>query len=189
MCVVTCFFLFCFSLFLLALHLKQIKGGTSFTCPWNPPPPPSISMSSLPVHGSGPGRIRPQGNAPWWTCGIADAIRSVHVCFYVCVFGIGAGWEWEGGEVGETRAWACAIKQVTASLRWFFWCLRFRQGVTRCSREKTEEKRGIRHASTRIPVAVQRRPWRHDGSFSWVWRAKPRQQACESTMLTWATLA
>lgn len=111
------------------------------------------------------------------------------MCVFTCVFLGCAGWEWEGGEVGETRVWACAIKQVTASLRWFFWCLRFRQGVTRCSREKTEEKRGIRRVSTRIPVAVQRWPWRHDGSFSWVWRAKPRQQACESTMLTWATLA
>lgn len=56
----------------------------------------------------------------------------------------GAGWEWEGGEVGETRVWACAIKQVTASLRWFFWCLRFRQGVLRCWRELWAGKKNRR---------------------------------------------
>ncbi len=35
-----------------------------------------------------------------------DAIRAMCVCVYVCLlvcFWDGAGWEWGGGETGETR--------------------------------------------------------------------------------------
>ncbi len=87
-----------FSVFLFALHLKQIKGGTSFTCPWNPPPPPSISMSS-PSAWQQPRPDQASGNAFWWTCGTMmplELCACACMCVYLCVFGTGLVGNGEG---------------------------------------------------------------------------------------------
>lgn len=46
----------------------------------------------------------------------------------------------EDGRGRDQGVRARAMKQVPASLRWLFWCLRFRQGVTRRSRELWAER-------------------------------------------------
>lgn len=62
----------------------------------------------------------------WWH-------RRLDMC--VCLLWTGRG---RRGRDHDVRV--RAMEQVPASLRWLFWCLRFRQGVTRRSRELREQR-------------------------------------------------
>lgn len=120
-------------------------------------------------------------------------LRCVYVCVCVLV-------RWRGGCVCKPRLRGSTIKQVPASRGRFFWCLRFRQGVARCSRklwgEEGNQKKHTHTRKKRDLTCVNRLTcYRREMALKARWEfheyeGKSADYGPErSARLTWATLA